>query len=87
MKKLFEEHFERTWMIIFLVCFFYTMLPLPYLYNETYVPSWGGVPSYVYGWIGNTIFVFALIVVYYKMCMKRKEYHVYDEENQKEDDK
>lgn len=45
----------------------------------------GGVPSYVYGWLINAAVVFGLIGVYYKMCMKRKEYHVYDEENK--DDK
>ncbi len=25
-----------------------------------------------------------MIIVYYRMCMKRKEYHVYDEEEQTE---
>lgn len=85
MKKLFEKHFEGTWLAIFLFCFFFSMIPFPFFYNEKYVPSFGGVPSYVFGWIINTVVVFVLIVVYYKMCMKRKEYHVYDEE--KEGDK
>ena len=61
------------------------MIPFPFFYSETYIPSLGGVPSYVYGWLINAAVVFGLIGVYYKMCMKRKEYHVYDEENK--DDK
>ena len=30
----------------------------------------------------HTAVTFVLIVIYYRMCMKRKEYHIYDEENQ-----
>ena len=85
MKKLFEKHFEGTWTVIFLICFFFIMIPFPFFYSETYIPSLGDVPSYVYGWLINAAVVFGLIGVYYKMCMKRKEYHVYDEENK--DDK
>ena len=66
MKKLFEKHFERTWLII---------------YSETYIPAFGGVPLYIFGWIVHTAITFVLIIVYYRMCMKRKEYHTYDEED------
>ena len=69
MKKLFEKHFERTWLVIFLIMFVIIMIPFPFFYSETYIPAIGGI-------------TFALIIVYYRMCMKRKEYHVYDEKNE-----
>lgn len=81
MKKLFEKHFERTWLIIFLVMFVFIMIPFPFFYSETYIPAFGGVPLYIFGWIVHTAITFALIIVYYRMCMKRKEYHTYDEED------
>ena len=76
MKKLFDEHFERTWLIIFLFMFFLIMVPFPFFYSEAYIPSIGGIPSYLFGWFAHTAVTFAL--------MKRKEYHVYDEEEQTE---
>mgnify|MGYP000231833546 CR=1 FL=1 len=51
-------------------------------YSETYIPAIGGIPSYIFGWFVHTAITFALIIVYYRMCMKRKEYHVYDEKNE-----
>lgn len=81
MKQLFEKHFERTWLIIFLFMFFLIMLPFPFFYSTTYIPSFGGIPSYLFGWFAHTAVSFVLIIIYYRMCMKRKEYHIYDEEN------
>ena len=81
MKKLFEKHFERTWLIIFLIMFVLIMIPFPFFYSETYIPAFGGVPLYIFGWIVHTAITFVLIIVYYRMCMKRKEYHTYDEED------
>ena len=75
MKKQFEEHFERTWLIMFVII----MIPFPFFYSETYIPSFGGVPLFLYGWFIHTAITFALIIKYYRMCMKRKEYHTYDE--------
>ena len=75
MKKLFEKHFERTWLIIFLVMFVFIMIPFPFFYSETYIPL------YIFGLIVHTAITFVLIIVYYRMCMKRKEYHTYDEED------
>ena len=46
MKKLFEKHFERTWLIIFLIMFVLIMIPFPFFYSETYIPAFGGVPLY-----------------------------------------
>ena len=74
MKKLFEKHFERTWLIIFLIMFVFIMIPFPFFYSETYIPAFGGVPLYIFGWIVHTAITFALIIIYYRMCMKRKEY-------------
>ena len=37
MKKLFEKHFEGTWTVIFLICFFFIMIPFPFFYSETYI--------------------------------------------------
>ena len=71
MKKLFEKHFERTWLIIFLIMFVLIMIPFPFFYSETYIPAFGGVPLYIFGWIVHTAITFVLIIVYYRMCMKR----------------
>ena len=54
MKKLFEKHFERTWLIIFLIMFVLIMIPFPFFYSETYIPAFGGVPLYIFGWIVHT---------------------------------
>lgn len=81
MKRLFEEHFERTWLIIFLFMFFLIMVPFPFFYSESYIPSFGGIPSYIFGWFIHTAITFALIIIYYCMCMKRKEYHLYDDKD------
>ena len=88
MKKLFDEHFERTWLIIFLFMFFLIMIPFPFFYSETYIPFVGGIPSYLFGWLAHTAVTFTLLIAYFRMCMKRKEYHVYDEdEKEKEEEK
>lgn len=46
MKKQFEEHFERTWLIIFLFMFVILMIPFPFFYSETYIPAFGGIPLF-----------------------------------------
>lgn len=61
------------------VCIHYDSVPV--FYSETYIPAFGGVPLYIFGWIVHTAITFALIIIYYRMCMKRKEYHTYDEED------
>lgn len=79
MKKLFDEHFEKTWTCIFLFMFDLIMLPLPIFYSHEYMPSFlGGIPIFIIGWIVHSIITFTLIIIYYKMCMKRKEYHEYE---------
>ena len=61
------------------VCINYDSVPV--FYSETYIPAFGGVPLYIFGWIVHTAITFVLIIIYYRMCMKRKEYHTYDEED------
>lgn len=78
MKRLFTEHFEKTWLCIFLFMFFLIMLPIPVFFSESYIPSFGGIPLFIIGWIVHSIITYTLIVIYYKMCMKRKEYHEYE---------
>lgn len=78
MKNLFEKHFEKTWTAIFIFMFILIMIPLPCFFSTTYIPSIGGIPSYIIGWLIHAATTFALIIIYYKMCMKRKEYHEYD---------
>ena len=60
------------------VCINYDSVPVFLL--ET-IFAFGGVPLYIFGWIVHTAITFVLIIVYYRMCMKRKEYHTYDEED------
>ena len=48
----------------------------------TFVAVVFGFFAVVAGFVaGLAAVVFGLIGVYYKMCMKRKEYHTYDEED------
>lgn len=86
MKKLFKEHFNKTWTVIFFIMYFLIMIPFPFFYSEKYIPSFGGIPSYVFGWFIHTGITFILIYIYYRMAMKREEYHIYDEEDDKEDE-
>lgn len=37
MKKQFEEHFERTWLIIFLFMFVILMIPFPFFYMPRHI--------------------------------------------------
>lgn len=61
---------------------------VPVFTVRTYIPFVGGIPSYLFGWFAHTAVTFTLIIVYFRMCMKRKEYHVYDEdEKEKKEEK
>lgn len=42
MKKLFQEHFERTWLIIFLIMLALIIIPFPFFYSETYTRQRAG---------------------------------------------
>ena len=39
MKKLFEKHFERTWLIMFLICINYDSVPV-FLQRDVYSRIW-----------------------------------------------
>ena len=75
-----SNSFERRWTLIFLAEYFFIMLPLPFFYDTEYTPSWFGVPLYIYGWIFYGVFVIASILVWWRQCVKRPEYHCNDEE-------
>lgn len=76
MKK--KDNFERNWMIIFGISYVLIMLPFPFYYSETYIPSFFGVPLFIYGWLVHGCVVLGLIVVFAKQCMKRPEYKNFD---------
>ena len=40
MKKLFQEHFERTWLIIFLIMLALIIIPFSFFYSETCYPPY-----------------------------------------------
>ncbi len=71
--------FETVWFWVFMVPYFLIMMPLSFFYSETYIPSFGGVPSYVFGWLVLGAVTFGLIIVYSVQCLKRPEYHEFDD--------
>jgi len=83
MKRLFTDYFEATWRVIFLALFIGIMLPFRCFVNNEYDPSLFGVPNFVWSWLIYGVITYILIVVYYKISMKRPENHVYDEKGEK----
>lgn len=75
-----DNAFERRWTIIFLLEYVFIMLPFPFFFDTDYVPSFFGVPQYIYGWIAYGIFVLLSIVVWWRQCIKRPEYQDDNEE-------
>ena len=69
-----KDNFEKKWMIIFTVSYFLIMLPLPFYFNNEYVPGWFGVPNFVYGWLIHGAIVILLIAIYAYQCLQRSEY-------------
>ena len=81
MKKLFEKTLSNGHGDIFLIMLInYDSVPF-FLQRRRIFPHLVAVPLYIFGWIVHTAITFVLIIVYYRMCMKRKEYHTYDEED------
>ena len=52
----------------------FIMLPLPFFYNTEYIPSYLGIPNYIFGWILNSVVVVIAIFVWRAQCMSRPEY-------------
>jgi TctA family transporter len=79
MSHLFQEHFDTAWRTIFAVLFVGIMLPIRCFVNYEYAPSWLGVPNFVWNWLIYGVIAVVLIVVYYRMAMKRSDFHEFDE--------
>lgn len=77
----FGNAFEKTWLGIILFMYFLIMLPLPCFYSTTYIPSFWGTPSFIWGWLAHGLVVMILIFLWWKQCMKRPEYHEYESED------
>ncbi|MBP6345252.1 hypothetical protein AB8Q18_07360 [Neisseriaceae bacterium CLB008] len=73
-----KSHFERNWLIVFLVLYALIMLPLPWYYSEAYIPSFWGVPLFVFGWLAHGVVVLILTAVYARQCLKRPEYQDFE---------
>ncbi|ADK82118.1 hypothetical protein [Sediminispirochaeta smaragdinae] len=82
MRGLFTNHFEATWRAIFLTLFIGIMLPIRCFVNHEYDPGLFGVPNFIWNWLVYGVITYALIVVYYKMSMKRPENHRYDDKGE-----
>ena len=76
--------FERRWTVIILGLYFLIMLPLPWYYNESYLPGPFGVPMFLYGWIGHGIVVLLTILVFARQCLARPEDHSLDAQGEEE---
>ena len=71
--------FEKKWLLIFIGMYVLIMLPLPFFYSTTYIPSFFGIPLFLIGWIVHTFATLVLIYIYSKEALKRKEYQIFDE--------
>ncbi len=72
--RSFDKAFERKWLLIFAGLYVLIMLPFPFFYSTTYIPSIAGIPLFIFGWFIHTAVTFLFIYLYYKQAMQRKEY-------------
>ncbi|MXR36144.1 hypothetical protein [Craterilacuibacter sinensis] len=70
--------FERRWTAIILALYGLIMLPLPWYYNESYLPGPLGVPMFLWGWIGHGFVVLVTVVIFARQCLARPEYQSLD---------
>ena len=49
----FDNAFERKWTVIFLLEFFFIMMPFPWFYDLEYTPWLFGVPRFIYCWLAQ----------------------------------
>lgn len=66
--------FERRWTLVFLALYGLIMLPLPWYYNESYLPGPLGVPMFLWGWLAHGVTVLLAIIVFACQCLARPEY-------------
>lgn len=76
---IFSNRFEKKWFWIFIALYIVIMVPFPFFFSTTYIPSFAGIPLFVIGWTTHTIITMALIGVFAWQAMKRNEYHEFDE--------
>lgn len=74
-----KGHFERNWMIIFMISYGLIMLPLPFYYSTEYIPGPWGVPLFIFGWLIHGAIVMILTIVFAIQCMRRPEYQNFED--------
>ena len=52
-----------------------------FIYDTEYNPSFFGVPLFIYGWLVYGLFTIIMIGVWAASCLKRPEYHEFDEDD------
>ena len=74
-----DNAFERRWTIIFLAEILFIILPFPFFYDVNYTPWFFGVPRFIFCWLAYGLFVIFTIFVWWRACLKRPEYHEYED--------
>ena len=77
---IFSNMFEKKWFCIFMFMYFSIMVPFPFFFATEYIPSFAGVPLFVFGWLAHGLVVTVLIYIWGRQCLGREEYHEFDEE-------
>ena len=70
----FANAFEKRWFCIIMFFYVLIMLPFPFFYNTEYDPSYLGIPSYIFGWLANSVAVVITLFVWRAQCLTRPEY-------------
>lgn len=76
----FTNAFEKKWFWFFMALWAFICLPLPCFYDTEYNPGFFGVPLFIWGWLAYGIFTIVCIGVWAVSCLKRPEYHEFDDE-------
>ncbi|MDO5718766.1 MAG: hypothetical protein Q4P34_07270 [Tissierellia bacterium] len=76
------KKFEKKWILIFFGMYILVMLPIPFFYSTKYIPSIKGIRLFLVGWIVHTFATFILIYIYSRKALKRKEYQIFDKDEQ-----
>ncbi|WP_044978075.1 hypothetical protein [Taylorella asinigenitalis] len=65
------DKFNRKWKAVFALAYIFIMLPFPFFYNTNYIPSWFGVPTFLFAWLIYGTFVISLIALYALTFLKK----------------
>jgi hypothetical protein len=71
--------FEKKWFCIFMFLYVIIMVPFPFFFSTTYIPSLWGIPLFVVGWTVHTVITLALILVFAWQALQREEYREFDD--------